>query len=107
MTRILFRTVFLLTLSSALAPRCRTPGAGQAGAAGAVQASAAGGQQPAAARRRGVIFRDEVDGLIAAISRQTAKAGAAAPYSASLLEAAQILCAMGHCHRFYVAVDHP
>src|SRR5262249_29485453 len=58
-------------------------------------------------RRTGTIFKSEVDNLIGAIAEHSQRPGVAAPYASSMLQEAQILCAMGHCHRFYVAADNP
>ncbi|MEQ1632390.1 MAG: hypothetical protein ABL997_08455, partial [Planctomycetota bacterium] len=58
-------------------------------------------------RTKGAIFRSQVDLVIARIARATDTPGTAAPYTTSIRDAAQMLCAMGHCHRFYVALDNP
>ncbi|MEY4830723.1 MAG: hypothetical protein RLZZ562_2519, partial [Planctomycetota bacterium] len=63
--------------------------------------------QQAAARTKGTIYKAEVDRFVEAIASHTHKPGSAAPYASELDAAARILCAMGRCHRFYVAVDHP
>ncbi len=88
----------------ALAPliACTTPPPGRP----TDQAPAAQGDA-ASPRTKGSIFRSDIDRLIAAIAARTQEQGRAAPYATSLLEAAQIVTAMGHCHRFYVAADNP
>lgn len=72
--------------------------------AGLVRAQSHGDPAP---RTKGVILRGPVDQLIARIGKASAEEGKAAPYASTVAEAAQILCAMGHCHRFYVGIDHP
>ncbi|MBL8747913.1 MAG: terpene cyclase/mutase family protein [Planctomycetes bacterium] len=67
--------------------------------------------QETAARKPGSVFRSEIDALIARLSVDAkARAGGAgwAPLGGeSVLATAQILCAMGHCHRFYHVSDGP
>ena len=63
------------------------------------------------ARKRGKIYKPQVDGLIGAL-RATARrgeAGAAAPgvLGSDVLTTAKILVAMGHCHRRYHVSDGP
>src|SRR5262245_62325019 len=58
-------------------------------------------------RKTGTIFKSEVDNLIGAIAEHSQQPGVAAAYAGAMLQQAQILCAMGHCHRFYVAADNP
>jgi squalene-hopene/tetraprenyl-beta-curcumene cyclase len=58
-------------------------------------------------RQHGTIFKHDIDDLIEGIAAATEQPGTAAPYSTELPQAAQILCAMGHCHRFYMALDNP
>jgi Squalene-hopene cyclase C-terminal domain/Prenyltransferase and squalene oxidase repeat len=64
-------------------------------------------EQSKPARTKGTILKGDVDKLVDAIATQTNKAGSAAPYAATIDGAARMLCAMGHCHRFYVAIDNP
>lgn len=62
----------------------------------------------APARKPGTIFKDEIDQLVAALRRRVQSGDDAGPLGgASVLATAQILCAMGHCHRFYHASDGP
>ena len=58
-------------------------------------------------RKTGKIFKQEVDQLVHVIARHGAVAGRAAPYCRSSLANAKVLTALGHCHRFYVALDNP
>ncbi|MEC7582832.1 MAG: prenyltransferase/squalene oxidase repeat-containing protein [Planctomycetota bacterium] len=58
-------------------------------------------------RKHGKIFKSEVDQLVHVIARHSAMTDRAAPYSDSVLCSAKILTALGHCHRFYVAIDNP
>ncbi|GDY02843.1 hypothetical protein LBMAG49_21720 [Planctomycetota bacterium] len=57
-----------------------------------------------AARKKGTIYKEEVDLLIDAISKH----GKGAAFGGdSTFATAQILCAMGHCHRCYHRSDGP
>lgn len=63
------------------------------------------------ARKPGAVFRSDIDALIAKLSA-AAKVGndgaAWGPLGGdSVVATAQILCAMGHCHRFYHVSDGP
>jgi squalene-hopene/tetraprenyl-beta-curcumene cyclase len=65
---------------------------------------------PAPARRTGAIFRNEIDALVERLNAASdlGKAGQRAPLGGdSVLANAQILCAMGHCHRRYHVSDGP
>ncbi len=64
-------------------------------------------EQTLPTRTQGTILKGDVDTLVEAIAAQTNKPGSAAPYVPTIDGAARMLCAMGHCHRYYVAVDHP
>lgn len=58
------------------------------------------------ARQRGTIFKSEVDRLVEALREQSVRDKAPLGGS-SALASAQILCAMGHCHRKYSIQDGP
>lgn len=75
--------------------------------AAAPHAAALPQEQARPARTKGTILKGDVDKLVEAIAIQSNKPGAASPYLPTIDGAARMLCAMGHCHRFYVAVDHP
>ena len=58
-------------------------------------------------RHTGTIYKEEVDMVIDALCRR-AHAAANGPLGGdSVLDTAQVLCAMGHCHRFYNRGDGP
>ena len=66
---------------------------------------------PAVTRKRGTIYKSQVDGLIGAL-RATARRGEAGAagdgvLGSDLLSTAKILVAMGHCHRRYHVSDGP
>jgi hypothetical protein len=63
-------------------------------------AAAAPQGAPAPARKRGVVFKDEVDGLVQALT-EDAKANGTALGGASTQATATILAAMARCHRRY------
>lgn len=104
MTRIPIRAVSLFALTPLLAACAALPAQRDAAPAAA---AAAGSAPVLPARAKGAIFRSEVDRLIGAIATITQVEGKAAPYRTGIAEAARFLTAMGHCHRFYVAADHP
>ena len=99
MTRILATTLSLLALTKACAlGQVATPATPVAAPATAAPAN------PVATRTKGAIFRTEVDmGFNALDKRAMGKALG----GDSALANAQILCAMGHCHRFYHRSDGP
>jgi hypothetical protein len=91
-------------LALALASLSSVPSA-QDGAASASGDQRTAAQQPT--RKQGTIFKNEVDRLVNAIAGHTATPGSAAPYTPQAQTSAQLLTALGHCHRFYTAIDHP
>lgn len=77
-------------------------------AVAALAATLAAQAAPGPARRPGAIFRGDVDALVARLNAATelGKPGQRAPLGGdSVLANAQILCAMGHCHRRYHVSD--
>ncbi|MCA8975275.1 MAG: terpene cyclase/mutase family protein [Planctomycetes bacterium] len=80
-------------------------------AAQAVPAATAQGE-PTAERAHGSVFRRDIDALVARLHgdawRAVVDSQSAPPLGGdSVLATAQILCAMGHCHRRYHASDGP
>lgn len=65
---------------------------------------AAGAQTP---RKRGTLFKDEVDAAIDLLRRLGRQHGWPAIGGTSVTATAQVLCAMGHCHRRYHISDGP
>ena len=57
--------------------------------------------QDQAPKKYGKIFKSEVDGLVSQLRKNAAENGGFG--DGSCLQTAQVLCAMGHCHRFYGA----
>ena len=78
-----------------------------AATAAAPSAAALPQEQARPARTKGTILKGDVDKLVEAIAIQSNKPGSATAYVPTIDGAARMLTAMGHCHRFYVAVDHP
>ena len=66
---------------------------------------------PAVTRKRGTIYKSQVDGLIGALraTSRRGEAGAAGDgvLGSDVLSTAKILVAMGHCHRRYHVSDGP
>ncbi|MBL8725228.1 MAG: hypothetical protein JNK49_14360 [Planctomycetes bacterium] len=52
-------------------------------------------------RKTGAVYREEVDGLVRLLRETATRANLPALGGDSVLATAQILAAMGHCHRFY------
>ena len=63
------------------------------------------------ARKTGAVFRSDIDALIARLSAAAKVGNDGASWGPlggdSVVATAQILCAMGHCHRFYHVSDGP
>ncbi len=61
----------------------------------------------ASARKRGTIFKEEVDGLVDRLAARGRAAGDRCLGGDSVLATAMALTAMGHCHRYYHVSDGP
>lgn len=58
-----------------------------------------------AAAAQKVLFKDEIDGLVRSLRASAPASGAYG--DGSVLQTAQVLTAMGYCHRFYAVTDGP
>jgi squalene-hopene/tetraprenyl-beta-curcumene cyclase len=112
MTRIPSCAVSLFALTATACAAHQQPAAAPAtpssgrNAAPAAAAEARAGQAETT-RKKGTIYKDAVDQLIDALRKHARDTGGGVLGGTDPLLCAQILCAMGHCHRRYHVSDGP